>query len=328
MNKAVVFSGIAPSGNLHIGNYLGAIQHWVKRQQEKNNIFCVVDLHAITTPQDPRELREKIYEVAALYLACGIDPQHSNVFIQSHNPDHAELAWILDCYTPMGWMKRMTQFKDKSKKQKESVTVGLFNYPVLMAADILLYQTQEVPVGDDQKQHVEITRDIADRFNSRYGEILALPEAIIDTSGARIMSLQDPFNKMSKSDSNVDGAIYLLDDLDTVQRKIKSCVTDSGREIRSGEDKPALTNLLTLFSSFSGQSVSVLEKTYQGASYQDFKKDLAEVVVQFLKPIQDRYTQIRNQKDYLQSVLHQGLERVRPISSKTLQRVKDAVGLG
>ncbi|MBU0708853.1 tryptophan--tRNA ligase [Patescibacteria group bacterium] len=328
MSKPVVFSGIAPSGNLHIGNYIGAIRHWVKSQDEKDNIFCVVDLHAVTVPQDPRVLKDKTREVAALYLACGIDPQKSRVFIQSHNPDHAQLAWILDCVTPMGWMQRMTQYKDKSVKQKEVITVGLFNYPVLMAADILLYQTDEVPVGDDQKQHVEITRDIAQRFNSKYGEVFTLPEAMIDMSGARIVSLQDPSAKMSKSDPDKKGSVYLLDDPETVGQKVREAVTDSGQEIQTHEEKPAISNLLSIFSALSGKEINSIEEEYQGSSYQKFKQDLSEVVVEFLKPIQRRYREIREDSTYLDNVLQQGSDSLKSVSNKTLRAVQEALGLG
>ncbi|MBU1110772.1 tryptophan--tRNA ligase, partial [Patescibacteria group bacterium] len=322
------FSGIAPSGNLHVGNYIGAVRNWVKTQSQKANIFCVVDLHALTVPQNPEKLRAKIREVAALYLACGIDPEQSNIFVQSHNSDHAQLAWLLDCITPMGWMRRMTQFKDKSQKQKELVSVGLFNYPVLMAADILLYQANEVPVGEDQKQHVEIARDIAEKFNSRYGEVFTLPEAVIDQASARIMSLQEPTSKMSKSDPDANGAIFLLDDLETARRKIKIAVTDSGKEIRRGKDKPALTNLLTIFSTLSGRSdINKIEEEYQGSGYKEFKQDLTEVIVEFLRPIQQKYQQIQADKTYLDEVLEKGLEAARPISGQTLRSVQEAMGL-
>ncbi|OQX50821.1 tryptophan--tRNA ligase [candidate division CPR3 bacterium 4484_211] len=326
--KPAVFSGVAPSGSLHIGNYIGAIRHWVEFQDKEDNIFCVVDLHAITTPQDPRKLKEKIYEVAALYLACGINPDKSKIFVQSHNPDHAQLAWILNCVTPIGWMRRMTQFKDKSQKQKEIVSMGLFDYPVLMAADILLYQTNEVPVGEDQKQHVEITRDIARRFNSRFGEAFTIPKAVIDTTGARIMSLQNPLAKMSKSDPNPDGSIFLLDDADAVQHKIRIAVTDSGKEVKASENKPALKNLLTIYSVLGNESVEALEERYQGVGYREFKADLAEVVIEFLRPIQKKYREIWESRGYLDDVLRRGLEMVRPVSHETLARVRELVGLG
>lgn len=326
--RPVVFSGIKPSGNLHIGNYIGAIRHWLENQGKKENVYCIVDLHAITVPQDPQRLQDLIWEELALYLACGLDPKKNNIFVQSHNLDHAQLAWILDCFTPMGWMRRMTQYKSKSKKQKEAVSVGLFNYPVLMAADILLYQTNEVPVGDDQKQHVEVTRDIAERFNSRYGEVLTLPQAVIHQEGARIMSLREPKSKMSKSDPNAEGTLYLLDSPEDIQRKIRTAVTDSGHEIRRGNDKPALTNLLTIYAALCDKSVGELEEEYQGQGYGDFKQDLAEVVINFLRPIQARYQELCQDGGYLTKVVSQGLAEVKPRSAKTLMLVEKAVGLG
>ena len=325
----IVFSGVAPSGNLHIGNYIGAIRQWVAGQDQKQNIFCVVDLHAITTPQDPRELYEKTREVAAIYLACGVDPQKSAIFVQSHNPHHAQLAWILDCVTPMGWLQRMTQYKEKSKSQKEVVSVGLFNYPALMAADILLYQTDEVPVGEDQKQHIEYTRDVAERFNKTYQEVFKLPKARIDAPTARIMSLQDPNSKMSKSDPNDLSRLNLLDPLDLVSEKVRQAVTDSGNEIRRAPDKPALSNLLTIYAALTDQPIERIEQDYSSvSSYQEFKQDLAEVVIEFLRPIQQKYRQIRETPEHLDTILAEGLQKVKPLSQATLTKVQRAVGLG
>jgi tryptophanyl-tRNA synthetase len=332
MTKKRVFSGIQPSGDLHIGNYIGAVKQWVNRQDQGENYFCVVDLHAITVLQDPKILKAKVRELSALYLACGIDAKKSVMFVQSDNPDHASLAWVLNCYAGMGQLERMTQFKEKAGKQ-EQVTVGLFDYPVLMAADILLYDTDEVPVGEDQKQHVELTRDLAERFNSKYESrstnhegILKVPEVVIPEMGARIMSLQDPTGKMSKSDANPNGAIGLLDDLDVVAKKIKRAVTDSGDEIRMGEDKPAISNLLTIFEELSGQSVQEISDAYSGKGYGIFKQAMAEVVVEALRPIQERYREVQASGE-LDEVLENGAERAREVSGKTLQRVCEAVGL-
>lgn len=324
--KKRVFSGIQPSGNLHIGNYIGAIKQWVKRQEDRENVFCIVDLHAITVPQDPKVLKQKIRELGALYIACGIDPQRSIVFVQSHNPDHASLAWVLNCIAGMGQLERMTQFKDKAQKQ-ELVSVGLFDYPVLMAADILLYDTDEVPVGDDQRQHVELTRDLAERFNSRFGEVLRLPEVVIEKQGARIMSLQDATSKMSKSDKNPNSRIDLLEDLDLVVQKMKRAVTDSGTEIVMRDDKPAMSNLLQIHSEFSGKAVGDLEKEYVGVGYGKFKQDLAEVMVEGLRPIQTRYRQIQESGE-IDMILAEGVRKAREVSGKKLQEAWDAVGLG
>lgn len=326
--KPVVFSGIQSSGNLHIGNYLGAIRHWVASQSEKSNFFCVVDLHAITIPQDPQVLRGKIKEVAALYLACGIDPEASTIFVQSQNPDHTCLAWILDCVASVGQLKRMTQFKEKSVQQKEGVSMGLLNYPVLMAADILLYHTNEVPVGEDQQQHVELARELARRFNSRFGDVFTVPEAKIATGGVRVKSLQDPTSKMSKSDSNSRGAVYLLDAPEVVRTKIKAAVTDSGSEIHRGSDKPAVNNLLDIYSLLAEVPITELEERYVGKSYREFKEDLAEVVVEFLEPLQERYREIVDDPTYLNDILETGLGRAKAVSGPTLRKVEEVVGLG
>ncbi|NMB84358.1 tryptophan--tRNA ligase [Candidatus Roizmanbacteria bacterium] len=329
--KKIIFSGIQPSGNLHLGNYIGAINQWVVMQEEsseKELIFCVVDLHAITVYQSSAVLKEKILEVAALYLACGIDPKKSKIFVQSENPDHSYLAWIFDCLTPMGWMNRMTQFKDKSAKQKESTSVGLFNYPALMAADILLYDTDYVPVGEDQTQHVELTCDIAARFNRLYGENFKLPKTIIDRKAARIMSLQNPLTKMSKSDENQDGVINLLDAKDDIAKKIKKAVTDSGREIVYEQDKPAISNLLVIYSKLSGREINSIEEEYRLKSYADFKNDLAELMVDVLSPVQDKYREIRQDAGYLGKVLDEGREFAVKKSSVKVANVRRAMGLG
>jgi len=328
MSRKIIFSGIKPTGNLHIGNYIGAMKQWIELQKNYDCIYGIVDLHAITIPQNPKILKEKIRELTALYLACGVNPDKSLIFIQSHNPDHAVLAWILDCVASMGQMQRMTQYKSKSKELKGKVSVGLFNYPALMAADILLYQTDLVPVGDDQVQHVELTRDLARRFNSRFGKVFVVPEAKVMKMGARIMSLKYPDKKMSKSDEDKDGTIDLLDSAGEIKRKIKIAATDSGKEIVFQEGKPAISNLLTIYSHVSGLTVRELEKKYQSKGYQEFKEDLGEAVIEFLRPIQEKYYQIRQEKDYLNKILADGLKKAKEISRKTMKRVYQAVGLG
>jgi len=327
MNKKRTFSGIQPTGNLHIGNYIGAIKQWVEMQKDHECIYCVVDLHAITIPKEPKVLKKKIREVAALFIACGVDPEKSITFVQSHNSDHCALTWIMNCQASIGQLERMTQYKTKSKKQKGFVSVGLLDYPALMAADILLYQTDVVPVGDDQKQHVELTRDLAQRFNSRYGEVFKVPEAKLLKVGARVMSLQDPTKKMSKSDQDPSGTIDLLDSFDEVRRKIKTAVTDSGKEIVFREDKPAISNLLGIYSQLGNVLIEELEKKYQGKGYGEFKKDLAQVVVEFLKPIQKKYYQIMKDKKGLEDILEQGSKKAKAISQKTLSGVYQVMGL-
>ena len=326
--KKVIFSGIQPSGSLHLGNYIGAIRQWREMQDEHDCIFCIVDLHAITVPQHPAALRENILKTAALFISAGVDPKKSHIFIQSENPNHAELSWILNCVTPFGQLERMTQFKDKSLKQADNTTAGLFVYPTLMAADILLYDTDIVPVGEDQKQHIELARDIAEKFNSRFGELFKLPEPKIQKETARIMSLANPSSKMSKSDTDPNGVINLLDDADTVRNKIKRAVTDSGSEISKSADKPAVSNLLTIFESVSGKSTQELESHYEGRGYGEFKQDLAEAIVSFLEPIQSRYNEIMDSETELQSILDDGREYAMQKSSSVLLRAKSSVGLG
>lgn len=326
--KKRVFSGIQPTGNIHIGNYLGAIQRWVTSQAEFENVFCIVDLHAITVPQDPKILKAKIRELAGILFAAGIDPGLSAVFVQSHISAHAELTWILNCFTPMGWMRRMTQFKEKSQKQKEQVSVGLFDYPALMAADILLYQTDMVPVGEDQKQHVELARDIAQRFDSIYGETFRLPDVIIPETGARIMGLNDPTEKMSKSDERSGHTINLLDSPDDIRAKIARATTDSLREIRFDESRPGIYNLLVIYELFTKLGRDEIEAQFEGKGYADFKRELAEVVVEGLSPLQSRYRELTAEPTYIDSLLAEGALRVRPIAEKTLAVVKDRVGLG
>lgn len=323
-----LFSGIQPSGVIHIGNYLGAIKQWVKLQSEVDQaVFCIVDLHAITVPQDPETLKKNILRTAAWYLACGIDPQKSAVFVQSDRSEHSELAWILNTITTVGQLERMTQFKDKSGG-RENVSAGLFDYPVLMAADILLYNANIVPVGEDQKQHVELTRDLALRFNSRFGNTFALPEPIIRKESARIMGLDDPTKKMSKSAASPLNYIALDDDTEAIRTKIKKAVTDSGSEIKAGADKPAVTNLLNIFSEISGKSIVELEAEFDGKSYGEFKSALAEELVSCLGPIQKRYAEIMADESELKKILAEGSEKIADDAKKTLFLVKTKVGLG
>lgn len=326
--KPVLFSGIQPTGNLMIGNYIGAIKNWVNRQDEYDCIFALVDLHAITVRQNREEFRSRCYDLIALYIACGLDPNKSLIIAQSHVPEHTELAWILNCYTFMGELNRMTQFKDKSKKNTENINAGLFDYPVLMAADILLYQTNLVPVGGDQKQHLELTRDIAIRFNNLYPDTFIVPEPYIPekSAGGRIMGLQDPTIKMSKTDTNEQNYIALLDAPDVIVKKIKRSVTDSGSEIRMSDDKPGISNLLTLLSAITGESIPELEQRYNGKGYGQFKQAVADTTVEFLNPIQTRYHQIRADEAKLQQQLHDAALKTRKIAQKTLNRVYDVLG--
>jgi tryptophanyl-tRNA synthetase len=326
--KKRVFSGIQPSGDIHIGNYLGAIQHWVASQADYESIFCIVDLHAITVPQDPKILRSKIREVAGLLFAAGIDPKVSAVFVQSHIGAHAELTWILNCFIPFGWLRRMTQFKEKSQRQKEQVSTGLFDYPALMAADILLYNTDLVPVGEDQKQHVELARDVAQRFNSIYGPTFKLPEVVIPKTGARIMGLEDPTKKMSKSEAGSGHTIYLLDSPDDIRTKIMKATTDSLRELRFDESRPGIYNLLVIYELFTKLDRAEIEARFEGKGYADFKRELADVVIEKLTPLQTRYRELTADSTYIDSLLREGAERVRPIAEKTLATVKEKVGLG
>lgn len=320
-----IFSGIQPSGNLHIGNYIGAINQWVAMQNSTESIFCIMDLHAITVPQDPLALKEKKLEVAAIYLACGIDPKKAHIFVQSENQNHTELAWILNTITPMGQLERMTQFKDKS--QKYDVNVGLFDYPVLMAADILLYQTDEVPVGEDQKQHVELTRDLAEKFNKKFGETFKLPSPVIPKESARIMSLQNPDSKMSKSDANSFGTIYLLDSEEQIREKIKKAVTDSGVKISRDASSEGLSNLLSIHAALNNQN---LDKTYdavEGKFYGEFKAMLGDLVVERFLGIQKKYYEIRGDEANLRKILDEGRDFAVERSSKTLHLVKEKLGL-
>ena len=321
-----IFSGAQPTGNVHLGNYLGALRNWVALQGEYESFFCIVNLHAITVAQDPKILAEKTRELARIYLAVGIDPEISTVLVQSDVPHHAELAWLLNCVTRMSELERMTQFKDKARKQQENVGVGYFDYPVLMAADILLYQTDLVPVGEDQKQHLELTRDIAIRFNRDYGETFRVPEPFIPKVGARIMSLADPLKKMSKSDEESEaGCIMLLDDADAVRRKFKRAVTDSGTEIRLDATRPAITNLLTIYHLLTDKSMDEIEAHFSGHGYAKLKEDLADVTIEFLKPFQERVHSIDDGK--LDQILERGAARAEEIAETTLAKAKVSMGL-
>jgi tryptophanyl-tRNA synthetase len=320
-----IFSGAQPTGNLHIGNYLGALRNWVELQHDYESFFCVVDLHAITIPQDPAKLAAKTKEVARIYLAAGIDPNVSTIFVQSDVKEHAELAWILNCVVRISELERMTQFKDKAKKQRENVLVGLLTYPALMAADILLYRTDLVPVGQDQKQHLELTRDIAERFNRDFGETFKVPDAFIPKVGARIQALDDASKKMSKSDENVNGSITLMDDADTIRRKFKRAVTDSGTEIRFDESRPAITNLLSIYQLLTGGTPEEIESHFEGKGYAQLKSDLAEATVEFLKPFQERVRGIGDAE--LSRILSEGAEKARGIAAETLRQVRERMGI-
>ena len=320
-----IFSGAQPTGNVHLGNYLGALKNWVALQHEYESLFCIVNLHALTIPQDPKLLLEKTRDLTRIYLAVGIDPQVSTIFIQSDVPEHAELTWILNCVARMGELERMTQFKEKARKQQENVSVGLFDYPVLMAADILLYHTDLVPVGDDQKQHLELTRDVAIRFNRDYGETFKVPDPYIPKVGARIMSLSDPTKKMSKSDDDPNGCVLLMDDADAIRRKFKRAVTDSGTEIRFDPSRPAIHNLLEIYHLLTGKSQQEVEDHFAGKGYAQLKGDLADATVDFLAPIQQRVREFTD--EHLDALLEQGRAKASAIAGPTLDRVYELMGI-
>jgi tryptophanyl-tRNA synthetase len=323
--KKRIFSGAQPTGQLHIGNYLGALKNWVALQNEYESFYCIVNLHAITLPQDPAVLKKKTLDLARIYLAAGVDPEKATIFIQSDVAEHAELTWVLSCVARMGELERMTQFKDKSSGKGERVGVGLFTYPVLMAADILLYQTDLVPVGQDQKQHLELTRDVAIRFNRDFGETFRVPEPYIPPVGAKIMSLAEPEKKMSKSDTNAAGSIFLLDDADTITKKLKRAVTDSGTEIKFDESRPAINNLLTIYGLLTGKTNAESESHFEGKGYGHFKTELAEVVVEFLRPFQERVNQYDDAQ--LEQILTRGAEKARGIAKQTLGSVYEKLGI-
>ncbi|WQT57601.1 tryptophan--tRNA ligase [Helicobacter pylori] len=325
MQKKRVFSGIQPTGQIHLGNYLGAIKHWVEMQDEYENLFCIVNSHAITLPIEPVFLKSQSYELVKLLLACGISPKRSGLFIQSEVDEHPALAWLLDCQVSMGEMQRMTQFKDKSLKNPKSVNVGLFNYPILMASDILLYQSDLVPVGEDQKQHLELTRNIAEKFNRDFGDCFKVPEPLIAKVGARVMGLDDPKVKMSKSHKGANHAIFLLDEPDVIVKKIKKAATDSIGVIAFDETREGIFNLLNIYMLLSDESPENIEERFKNKGYGDFKKELAEVVIQSLKPIQERYKEISD--DEVKAVLNGGVEKARPLARATYQKAKELMGL-
>ena len=324
--KKRIFSGIQPSGDLSLGNYIGAIKNWVNLQDDYECLYCIVDLHAITVRQTPADLRRRTLEVLMQYLVAGVDPEKSCVFIQSHASTHAELSWILNCNTQMGELSRMTQFKEKSKKHEDNINAGLFTYPVLMAADILAYQADLVPVGHDQLQHVELARDIANRFNHFYGDTLTVPEAYIPKVGKRIMSLQTPEMKMSKSDPNPNGFVKLLDDPDTIMRKFKRAVTDSDNVIKASPEKPGVTNLLSIYSAVTDKTIEEAEREFDGKGYGDFKLAVGEAVVSALKPLQTEFDRLAKDKAYVESVYKKGAELANYLSNKTLRKVYKKVG--
>jgi tryptophanyl-tRNA synthetase len=324
--KARVFSGVQPTGNLHIGNYLGALKNWVEIQGSYESIFGIVDLHAITVYQEPAELRTKILETAGLFLAAGIDPKQSTIVVQSSVPEHAELAWMLTCVTPVGWLERMTQYKAKSQAQ-ETVGDGLLQYPVLMAADILIYQAAIVPVGDDQAQHLELARDIAQRFNSLYGETFVMPATHLPLVGARVMGLDEPDKKMSKSAPGTGHAVGLLDPVDQIRKKIMRATTDSLPAVDFDATGPGVQNLLSIFQAFSGWRAEKMRGHFNGMRYGDLKKQVAEMVIANLEPLQKRYAEIMDEPGYLTGVLREGAERVSPIAKSTVQLVKERMGL-
>jgi tryptophanyl-tRNA synthetase len=324
--KPRIFSGMQPSGNLHIGNYLGALKTWSEIQHDYEPIFCIVDQHAITEYQDPKTLQKKIEDVAALYIAAGIDPAHAAIFVQSMVPAHVELAWVFTCMTPFGWLGRMTQFKAKSEK-KESFSTGLFCYPLLMAADILLYQAAIVPVGEDQAQHLELTRDIAERFNSLYGETFIVPETRLPAVGARVMGLDDPTQKMSKSAPGDNHAIGLLDPPARIKKLIARAVTDSKPAVDYEEMGAGVENLLAIFQAFSGWSKEQMRSHFEGMRYGEMKKNVTEMIVAKLEPIQRKYAELSAEKGAVRKILRQGAERVAPIAEATMRQVKERVGL-
>ncbi len=325
--KKVILSAIKPTGTLNLGGYLGAMKNWVELQDEYNCLYCIADLHALTIKIDPAVLRKNSLDLFALYIACGIDPEKSILFYQSHVSQHAELGWILDCYTMFGELSRMTQFKDKAAKNADNVNAGLFTYPSLMAADILLYQADLVPVGEDQRQHLEICRDIATRFNGRYSETFKLPEAYTPKVGARVKSLSNPENKMSKSESDANGTVDLLDPRDVVIRKFKKAVTDSEAVVRYAEGKDGINNLMNIYSAITGKTFAEIEREFDGKGYGDFKLAVGETVADLLSPIQERFNAIRSDKAEMERIYREGAEKARYIANKTLRKVYKKVGL-
>lgn len=326
-DKKVLYSGMQATGTLTLGNYLGALKNWVELTDEYECIYGVMDLHSLTVRQVPVDFRKNARALYALYVAAGLDPEKNCIYYQSHVSGHAELGWILDCFTYMGELNRMTQFKDKAAKHADNINAGLYTYPVLMAADILLYQADVVPVGVDQKQHLEITRDIAERFNHIYGDVFTIPEPYIGKKGAKIMSLQEPTKKMSKSDENVNATILLLDDTDTIIRKFKRAVTDSESEVRYAEEKPGISNLMDIYSAVTGKTYEEIEKEFAGKGYGDFKLAVGETVADHLKPLQNRYEELMKDKGYIESMIKMNDEKAAYYASKTLRKVQKKVGL-
>lgn len=325
-DKKVLYSGMQATGNLTLGNYLGALKNWLTLSDEYECFWGVMDLHSITIRQNPAEFRKRARNLLTLYIAAGLDPVKNCIYFQSHVSAHAELGWILSCFTYMGELNRMTQFKDKAAKHSDNINAGLYTYPVLMAADILLYQADYVPVGKDQMQHLEITRDIANRFNGVYGDVFTIPEAYIGKAGAKIMSLQDPAKKMSKSDENVNGSIYLMDDPDTVLRKCKRAVTDSDSEVRYAEEKPGVSNLLDIYTSCTGKTIAEAEKEFAGKGYGEFKEAVAESVIDILKPMQEEFTRLSKDKGYIDGIIKENDEKARYFANKTLRKARKKVG--
>lgn len=325
-NNKIVYSALKPTGDLQLGNYVGALKNMVKLQDEYRCIYTVADLHSITVDNVPQDLRRRTYDFMALFLAIGLDPEKSILFVQSHVPQHTQLAWVLDCYTQFGEASRMTQFKDKSAKAPENVNLGLFTYPTLMAADILLYQADLVPIGKDQKQHLELARDIAGRFNSKYSPTFVVPDGIFPKVGAKIGNLLDPSTKMGKTDDNTNGVVFLLDDEDTIMRKFKRAVTDSDKEIVFREDKPGISNLITIYSVFANKTIEEVENEFANSSYADFKIKVGEAVCEYLKPIREKHAYLMQHKDYLESVMKDGAEKASRIANKTLSKVYRKVG--
>jgi tryptophanyl-tRNA synthetase len=324
--KKVLFSGMQATGNLTLGNYVGALRNWITLADEYECFYSVVDLHSITVRQDPAELRSRARKLLTLYIAAGLDPKKNCIYYQSHVSAHAELAWILDCFTYMGELNRMTQFKDKSAKHADNINAGLYTYPVLMAADILLYQADVVPVGKDQLQHLEITRDVAQRFNAIYGDVFTIPEPYIGKVGAKIMSLQDPSKKMSKSDENLNASIYLMDDKDTIIRKFKRAVTDSEGAVRYRDEQPGIKNLIDIYSVCTGKTSEEVEKEFDGKGYGDFKLAVGEAVADLLCPLQDRFHDLEKDKEFIDSVIKENAEKAGYYASKTLRKVQKKVG--
>jgi len=323
--KKRIFSGIQPTGLVHIGNYSGAIRNWVKLQNEYDSIFCIVDLHALTVPESAQQMPKKVFDLATTLLAAGLEPKKCILFVQSHIPEHTELTWLLNTVTPIAELERMTQFKEKAKRFKKNINMGLFDYPVLMAADILLYQTDTVPVGEDQRQHVELARTIARKFNRKFGKVFTVPEALIYPGGARVMSLADPTKKMSKSVPQ--GYISMVDSPASIRQKVKKAVTDSGKEIEYSPKKPAIANLINIYTAFSGLSANRIEKKYQGQGYAPFKKDLAEIIIKELKSFQAKKKALDKKPAYVKKVLADGLQKIRPLAQKTLKQAKQKMGL-